>query len=549
MHNLAACGMLKASIQRATMASVWFMIGQKLNKRYEIREHLGDGSTATVYKAYDLLLGRDVAIKMLLPGVRKTTRERFLQEATAAAQLNHPNIMSIYDMGKDSNRDYLVVEYVDGESLTEYIPAPPDIVVELGVQIAMALQYAHERGIIHRDIKPANIKVTPDGQVKIMDLGLALPREAKRVTAHGMVIGTPAYLSPEQAQGRPLDHRTDIYSLGIVLYEMLTGQLPFNADDISALLLQQVRQPPPPPRLIVENLPVALENVVLKALEKAPERRFQSCRSLAAALEAALPREEVAPDAPTSPRRPLWAETLQAEPLSRTGPAISTGKPPLRIVLADDHAMLRRTLASFLASRDGFMVVGEAADGNTALEQTLHHMPDVLILDLNMPGRGGLDVLPEIRQEAPSVKVLVLTGREEDAYIIRALRAGAHGYVLKSADEDDLIEAIHKVMDGQLVLGRGVAEKIVTDFLVGNTDSNRLTDEETELLLYVAAGYTNDMITNVMDMRLPQVIEMLARVMDKLQARDRHDAALKALRKGLILLEDLHNIVEPGETG
>ncbi|MBZ0296571.1 MAG: serine/threonine protein kinase, partial [Anaerolineae bacterium] len=213
------------------------MIGRNIRNRYKIVEHLGDGSTATVYKAEDLRLGRDVALKMLLPHVREATRKRFFQEANAVAQLNHPNIMAIFDIDEDDDQPFLVVEYVEGQPLTNYIPSPQDVVVDLGQQIALALNYAHERDIIHRDIKPANIKVTPQGQVKIMDLGLALGRESKRMTADGMIIGTPAYLSPEQAQGQPLDPRTDIYSLGIVLYEMATGQLPFDADDIRALLI------------------------------------------------------------------------------------------------------------------------------------------------------------------------------------------------------------------------------------------------------------------------------------------------------------------------
>ncbi|MEO1441003.1 MAG: serine/threonine-protein kinase, partial [Chloroflexota bacterium] len=244
------------------------MIGRKFINRYEVTGHLGEGSTATVYLARDTRLGREVALKILLPHVQDSARKRFFQEAQAAAQLNHPNIMALYDTDKDHGSHFLVVEYVDGEPLTNYVPSPVDKVVELGTQIARALHYAHEHGVIHRDIKPANIQVNAAGQVKIMDLGLALPREAKRVTAHGMVIGTPAYLSPEQAQGLDLDRRTDIYSLGIVLFEMVTGELPFNADDIGALLLQQVKQQPPKPSSMNPEVPVALENIIMRALEK-----------------------------------------------------------------------------------------------------------------------------------------------------------------------------------------------------------------------------------------------------------------------------------------
>ena len=507
------------------------MIGQTLLNRYHISAHLGDGSTATVYRAVDTRLGRQVALKILLPHVRSTTRTRFFQEAHSAAQLNHPNIMSIYDMVEDHDQPFLVVEYVEGVSLTEYIPSSPERVVKLGYQIAMALSYAHERDIIHRDIKPANIQVTPDMQVKIMDLGLALPREATRVTADGMIIGTPAYLSPEQAQGHKLDHRTDIYSLGIVLYEMITGQLPFDASEISALLLQQVKQPPPPPRLLQPAMPVSLEKVILKALEKDVATRFQSCRIFAEALQDSL-LAEIPPDAPTSMKKPEGMLAALTPP----------PRPAIRLILADDHRVLRKALVGALETRSEFVVIAEAADGDGALRQTLALMPDVLLLDLNMPGRGGLDVLPELRAQAPGVKVLVLTGREESGYIVRALRAGANGYILKSSDEEELVEAIIKVSRGHLVLGRGVTEKVVTGLLGEPVSEAELTENERRLLLFVARGYSNEAIAREFKLAMPLIIETLAGVMNKLGARDRNEAALVALRDGHILLDELHGI-------
>jgi serine/threonine protein kinase/DNA-binding CsgD family transcriptional regulator len=508
------------------------MIGKTLLNRYHITDHLGDGSTATVYKAVDTRLGRQVALKMLLPHVRSSTRSRFFQEARAAAQLNHPNIMAIYDMVEDYEQPFLVVEYVEGAPLSNYVPSPPDVLVRLGCQIALALDYAHERHIIHRDIKPANIQVTPQMQVKIMDLGLALPREATRVTAEGMIIGTPAYLSPEQAQGHPLDHRTDIYSLGIVLYEMATGQLPFDADDISALLLQQVRQPAPPPRLIVPTLPISLEMVILKALEKHPSRRFQSCRIMAEALQDAL-NATTTPDSPTALKRPAG---LPEAPPPKPGPQV------VRLILADDHSVLRRALVNELNGHPEFAVIAEAGDGDEALERTLELRPDVLVLDLNMPGKGGLDVLPLVRAQAPEVKVLVLTGREESGYIVRALRAGANGYILKSSDENELINAIRSVQKGHLVLGHGVTEKVVTGLLRDRQTEREFSDAERRLLLYVARGYDNEEIARRLGLAMPLVIETLAGVMNKLNAQDRNEAALLALRDGYILLDELHTV-------
>ncbi len=517
------------------------MIGRKILNRYEVQEHLGDGSTATVYKALDTRLGRQVALKVLLPHVRETTRKRFFQEALAAAQLNHPNIMSIYDIGDEDDYHFLVVEYVDGVSLSYYVPSPPHMVVNLGKQIASALQYAHAHYVIHRDIKPANIKVTPTGVVKIMDLGLALPREATRVTADGMVIGTPAYLSPEQAQGHTLDHRTDIYSLGVVLYEMATGHLPFDADEIPALLLQQVKQPPPPPRLIAPDLPVELERVILKTLEKNPVRRYQSAEALATALAAVIVAEPEAPllDEKTQPRKPSDEEAARNPTLG--GRLVTRrSKPTIRVLMADDHTVLRKALASFLESRDDFVVVGEAADGAAALKETLALLPDVLLLDLNMPIKGGLEIIPSVRAEAPNVKILVLTGREEDWYIMRALRAGAHGYILKNADENELVDGIIKVTQGQMVLGQGVAERIVTGLVGGDTDL--LNVNERQVLLYVAGGFENADIAKHLQLSQTVIIETLARAMNKLNAEDRNQAAMTALREGLISMDELHDL-------
>ena len=251
------------------------MIGTNLNSRYEVQKLIGEGATSTVYLGVDGVLGRQVALKVLHPHVRDTTRKRFFQEAMAAAQLNHPNIMAIHDRGEDNGRVYLVVEYVRGKPLSDFVPTDTDTVIKLGSQIAYALHYAHEREIIHRDIKPANIMVTPEGNIKIMDLGLALPREAKRVTAPGMVIGTPAYISPEQAQGsKDLDKRTDVYSLGIILYELLTGQVPFQADTPYAIVHGHIYTEPELPSKVNPDLTPAIDAVLKRALEKDRENRY-----------------------------------------------------------------------------------------------------------------------------------------------------------------------------------------------------------------------------------------------------------------------------------
>lgn len=500
------------------------MIGRILSKRYEILSLVGEGATAVVYRARDRKLNRIVALKVLHPQSRPAAQQRFLQEALASAQLHHPNIMSIFDLDEDLDQQFLVVEYIEGTPLGDMIPASLEVVVRVGVQIARALHYAHQRGIIHRDIKPANIMVTPDGQAKLMDLGLALPPEAKRVTAAGMIIGTPAYLSPEQAQGQALDFRTDIYSFGVVLFESATGQLPFNQDDIQALLLQHVREAAPSPRVINPAIPPELDAIILKSLEKSPARRFPTAGAMAEALEA-VPLERVEPA----------TEAAADETANRKTATNRAAASPIRLVLADDHRILLIALVALLSERPDILVVGQAGDGAAALQTVVEQRPDVLLLDLNMPVRSGLDVLPEIRQASPSTRILVLTGRNEDFYIVQALRAGAHGYLLKSAAESDLVDAIQRVLQGQLVLGAGVAEKVVSGMLTGSP----LNEDERRLILHVAAGLDNDEIAERMNRPLPAIIELLAGAMNKLGARDRNAAALAAVRSGYILLDEL----------
>ncbi len=494
------------------------MIGQKLSNRYIIEELIGEGATAAVYRATDTRLGRTVAIKVLLPHVHVTTRQRFEREARAAAMLNHPGIMTIYDVGQDGDRSYLVVELIKGRALYELIPAPPEMVIDLGQKISRALDYAHRAGLIHRDIKPANIYLTDDGNIKIMDMGLAMPVEAreKRLTATGSIIGTPAYLSPEQAQGKKLDPRTDLYSLGIVLYEMVTGQLPFDADDIASILIQQVNKAPVPPSQLVNGIPDNLERVLLRALEKTPEMRDATAAEMADALAGQTSADMRVPVASTT-----------------------AAKPKIRVVLVDDHVILRATLATVLDTSNEIEVIGEGADGQQAIDLVAELKPDVLLLDLNMPKMSGLAALPEIKRIAPGVKVLVLTGRDENSYIMRALRAGANGYMLKTATEKELVQAVHDVFGGNVVLGQGVAERIVQGLQTMN-ETDPLTEEERDVLRCIAIGdEENSAIARRLGWDELHVTRMIMKVIDKLGVKTRTDASLMALRAGWISVDDL----------
>ncbi len=515
------------------------MIGQKFGNRYEIIELIGEGATATVYRGLDTRLQRTIAIKVLLPYVDETTRKRFQREALAAAKLNHPNIMAIYDVDEEDGQPYLVIEYIEGRPLFSFIPSPPETVAEFGRQICLALDYAHRQQLIHRDIKPANIHITPNGLVKIMDFGLAITGETKRLTATGRIIGTPAYLSPEQAQGLPLTNRTDIYSTGVVLYELVTGVLPFDADDIGVLLLQQVKKAPKPPSELVPEIPDSLERAILKALAKAPEARFDTAGTMAAALAVLVPKSDQTLSSSSVPVDER-DDTIRVQ--DGGSPAAAAAKPGLiRVALADDHRILRMSLAMFLNENASIEVVGEADDGEQALEVVRDQQPDVLLLDLNMPGVSGLEVLPDIRKTWPDIKVLVLTGRDEDSYIMRALRAGAHGYILKTTSEQELVQAVIDVYQGHLVLGRGVAERVVQGLMARDEPSEQLSDLDRVILMGIAAGLTNDQIAERVRIDPQLVDEQLMTLINQLGAKSRSEASLIALRRGLIMLEDLHN--------
>jgi serine/threonine protein kinase len=301
---------------------------------YKVLDRIGAGGMGEVFRARDTRLGRTVAIKVVGAQVagNPERRERFLREARAAATLSHPNIAALYEIGEDREQLFLVFEFVPGENLKTVIggrPMNPRRAIDIAVQIADALAEAQAEGIVHRDIKPANIIVTPKGNAKILDFGLAAwtTGGAERahaadaatvmVTAPGTTPGTVAYMSPEQALGEQLDHRTDIFSLGIVMFEMLTGKLPFSGATPTALTLQIVQAPAPVPSSVNRSLPVELDVIVNKALAKSLDQRYESSVTLAADLRSVAAILDVRSDA--APPASLQAAVQQPRRRSAAG--------------------------------------------------------------------------------------------------------------------------------------------------------------------------------------------------------------------------------------
>jgi two-component system LytT family response regulator len=400
---------------------------------YRVVSRLGQGGMGAVYLADDTHLGRRVALKVLTPEVAADPErmQRFVQEAKLASALTHPNVAYIHEIGQDGDLWFLAMEYVDGSPLSARIQEGalkvPEI-LQIGIQVADALDDAHSKGIVHRDIKPANLMLTPRGHVKVLDFGLAKLEKALKsspdtqlLTSAGLVLGTVEYMSPEQALGREVDHRTDIFSLGIVLYEMSTGRLPFagaNSSETMARILQT--QPDAMARFNYE-VPEELERVVRKCLEKERERRYQSARELLVDLKN-LERDSGAQ------RALAVADASSRSERGRIG-----------AVIVDDEELARGLLREYLDSVADIEILAECANGFEAVKAISEHKPDIVFLDVQMPKLDGFEVLELID---PSVAVIFVTAY--DQYAMRAFDAHAVDYLLKPFALDRFEKALDR---------------------------------------------------------------------------------------------------------
>ena len=322
--------------------------------RYELGDLIGYGGMAEVHRGRDVRLGRDVAIKVLRADLARDPSflNRFRREAQSAAGLNHPSIVSVYDTGEDvgaegTTQPYIVMEYVEGRTLRDILKTegrlPPRRAMEIVADVSAALDFSHRAGLVHRDVKPANVMITHSGAVKVMDFGIAraVADNSATVTQTANVIGTAQYLSPEQARGESVDARSDVYSTGCLLYELVTGVPPFQGDSPVAVAYQHVRENPSMPSSRVPGLPRALDSIVMKALAKNPQNRYQSAGEMRSDLQRALANQPVSAESvmTDAERTQFIARTPPPPVCSRT----ATPTPPTMSVNAATRSSGRRS--------------------------------------------------------------------------------------------------------------------------------------------------------------------------------------------------------------
>ena len=421
------------------------MIGKTIS-HYKIIEKLGEGGMGVVYKAQDIQLQRPVALKFLPPHVSDDPEEkaRFTQEAQAASALNHPNITTIYGIEDSPNGIFIAMEYVEGETLKHMVEKEPLSVkkaLDTGIQICEGLVMAHERGLVHRDIKSDNIMVTPRGQVKIMDFGLAKLKGAARLTDTGSTLGTAAYMSPEQASGEEVDQRSDIFSFGVVLFEILTGKLPFRGEHHAAILYSIVNEMPEPLAAYRANLPEGLQRIIDKALEKERDERYQHIDDLLAdlrrekkSLEYEKTARMTARVAPAQAARPAPAQTAWSAPVG--APAAPAKRKILPFVIPASVVFVAILL--FLILKPFKLEIGQDK-GPIAAENSL-----AVMYFENLVDREDKDRLGEI------VTNLLITNLSESQYM----------NVVSSQRLYDILKLLGK--EGVKVIDRDVASQVAT---------------------------------------------------------------------------------------
>ncbi len=421
-------------------------IGQQLGK-YKVESLIGQGGMGMVYRATDEQLGRPVALKFLLARYVDDERAntRFIREARAAATLNHPAILTVHDIIDHEGLSVIVMEYIDGETLRQKLKRGPiDIQTAIDYirQIAEGLAVAHKAGIVHRDLKPANIMVTRHGGVKILDFGLAKLKNASMVTRDGTIMGTASYLSPELAKGNEADARADIWSMGAILYEMLTGQSPFQGESFHAVLYALVNEPLIPVAGLRPGIPPRLSHAVSKALEKDKHKRYQDIQGFLEDLNLVLNRkEEVTRRSPAG--RPVSSDS------SPSFEAEGTEAGAIRFLIVDDEPdvelLIRQQFKKKI--RAGEWEVAFAENGAVALE-IIEEEEDfhIILTDLQMPVMDGHALLGELNKAEQPFKALVLSAFGDMHNVRMAMNLGAYDFLFKPIDFNDFEKTVEKTI-------------------------------------------------------------------------------------------------------
>jgi DNA-binding NarL/FixJ family response regulator len=403
----------------------------------------------------DTLTGETVAIKKLrfeLTANMPQVVERFLREGEALRRLNHPNIVKVLATVDEGTQHYIVMEYVPGGSLAGLLQREPQLplerVVSIGLELSDALSRAHHLHILHRDIKPANILLAEDGTPRLTDFGLARIEQLPRLTESRSILGTFYYLSPEVLEGQNVNERSDIWSFGVTLFEMLTGELPFTGESTFDVIWAIKNQPLPVLENLRSGIPASLANLVRRMLRKDNPARVESVRQVGVELES------------------IQKELKTSHPGLDTAAAGEAGSqnaaPMIRVLIADDHAVVRQGLRMFIDLQEDMQVVGEGTNGSEAIDLAGKLNPDIVLLDLVMPQIDGVEATARIKAICPKARVIILTSFGEDDKVIPAIRAGAQGYLLKDIRPAELVQAVREAFQGKTQLHPAIAQKLLS---------------------------------------------------------------------------------------
>lgn len=441
------------------------VLGSRLG-RYEVGELVGRGGSGSVYRGLDPVLGREVALKVLpsMGTVDPTFVERFHHEAQVAASLSHPNIVQVHDFGEDGGSVYLVTPYLTGGTLESRLYRRMDVhqVVSYVRPIADALAYALSRGVIHRDIKPSNI-LLDEGDVPVLaDFGLAkILQSSHSLTPSDRLLGTPEYLAPEVVLGHRADDRSDLYSVGVLVYRMMLGRTPFSGQTPAATVMAQVHDTLPRPTELDPTFDKDVEAALLKSLAKDPTDRHRSVGELVEKIETIARSTDSHGNILRSDEDTVEFDAGVA--ITESTPGSNETAKPIKVFLVEDHPLLLEGVRRLLEAEDGIDVVGEATTGEDAVEQLAHVECDVAVVDLALPGISGIEATRRIKTRTPDLNVLILSAYGEQS-LPDALAAGADGYMMKTAAPKELRNAIVDVNLGRSPIHPSLTRTLVKTF-------------------------------------------------------------------------------------